>query len=206
MLLQVSSHLVRLYCTQIHQNNGHAGPSTLQAIICNDHLILGLRRLLKIISHSCVPCYKAYQRAQNQMMGHLPANRTRPEAPFTISCLDFTGPLITVRGNPRQPTLTKTYVCLFMCFSTKAVHFELYCNLSSETFLEAFWRFSNRHGQPAHVYCNNGRNFMGAVRELKEVTQLLQSTQLHRNQPPKPSNGTSHQPEVFTSEDSGKLQ
>ena len=180
MLLQVSSHLVRLYCTQIHQNNGHAGPSMLQAIICNDHLILCLRRLLKIISRSCVPCQKAYQRAQNQMMGHLPANRTRPEAPFTIAGLDFAGPLITVRGNSCRPTLMKTYVCLFVCFGTKAVHLELCCDPSSETFLEAFRRFSNCRRQPAHIYCDNGQNFVGAVRELKEVTKLLQSTELCR--------------------------
>ena len=177
MLLQASSHLVRLYCTQIHQNNGHAGPSTLQAMICNDNLILGLRRLLKIISRSCVPCQKAYQRAQNKMMGHLPANRTRPEAPFAIAGLDFAGSLITVRGNPRRPTLMKTYVCLFVCFSTKAVHLELCYDLSSET---AFRRFSNRRGQPAHVYCDNGRNFVGAVRKLKEVTQLLKSIERRR--------------------------
>ena len=112
-------------------------------------------------------------------MGHLPANQTRPEAPFAIAGLDFTGPLITMRGNPRRPTLMKTYVCLFVCFSTKAVHLELCCDLSSDTFLEAFRRFSNRRGQPAHVYCDNGQNFVGAVRKLKEVTQLLKSTELH---------------------------
>ena len=113
-------------------------------------------------------------------MGHLPTNWTKPEATFAIAGLDFAGPLITVCGNPRRPTLMKTYVCLFVCFSTKAVHLELCCDLSSETFLEAFWRFSNHRGQPAHVYCDNGRNFVEAVRKLKEVTQLLKSTELCR--------------------------
>ena len=109
------------------------------------------------------------------MMGHLPANRTRPEALFAIAGLDFAGPLITVRVNPRQPTLMKTYVCLFVCFSTKAVHLGL-----CWTFLEAFRRFSNHRGQLAHVYCDNGRNFMGATRKLREITHLLKSTELCR--------------------------
>ena len=70
----------------------------MEAILSDDFLIIGLRRLLKSISHSCVTCRRAYQRTQHQMMDHLPTDRTRPEPPYTIVGVDFAGPLTTTEA------------------------------------------------------------------------------------------------------------
>ena len=60
-------------------------------------------------------------------------------------------------------------MCVFVCTVTKAVHLELVSDLSTEAFLAAFRRFANRRGRPKNVYSDNGRNFVGAQRELKTV-------------------------------------
>ena len=65
---------------------------------------------------------------------------------------------------PGKPTLVKTYICIFVCFSTRAVHMELCVDLSADTFLSAFRLFTSRRGIPSQVYCDNGRNFVGAAR------------------------------------------
>ena len=142
-------------------------------------------------------------------MGHFPTDRTKPEPPFTTVGVDFAGPLSTTRGNPRKPTIVKTYVCLFICFSIKAVNLELCCDLSTENFVAAFQRFSNRRGLPSHIYCNNGKNFVGAARELSEINNLLQSPDIQQA----PSshllrryNGNSLRHVAHTSADSGKLE
>ena len=77
-------------------------------------------------------------------MGQLPAERLKPSPPFSIVGVDYAGPVQCKRGNPRKPTLVKTYICLFICFSTKAVHLELVSDLTSEAFLAAFSRFVGR--------------------------------------------------------------
>ena len=70
-------------------------------------------------------------------MGQLPPERLQLAAPFINVGIDYAGPLLVKRGNPRKPTLVKTYVCLFLCFSTKAFHLELVSDLTTDAFLAA---------------------------------------------------------------------
>lgn len=69
----------------------------------------------------------------------------------------------------------KVYVCVFVCMAIKAVHLELVTELSSEGFLAALRRFSSRRGMPEHLYSDNGKNFVGANNQLKEIYALLHS-------------------------------
>ncbi len=103
-------------------------------------------------------------------MGQLPLNRVQPSPPFATVGLDFAGPLLCKRGSPRKPTLVKTYVCIFICFSTKAIHLEAVS-------AACFSRFSGRRGCPSVVYSDNGTNFKGAAwNELKKMQDLLKSS------------------------------
>ena len=73
------------------------------------------------------------------------------------------------RGYTRKPVYEKAYVRVFVCAVTKAVHLELVGDLSTEVFLAALRRFINSRGRPKNVYSDNGRNFVGAQRELQTV-------------------------------------
>lgn len=75
----------------------------------------------------------------------------------------------------------KTYFCLFICMTTKAVHIELVHHLSSASFVAALQRFVSRRGLPAHVYSDNGTNFVGASRHLTEVYQWLKNEDTTRD-------------------------
>ena len=70
-------------------------------------------------------------------------------------------------------------VCVFVCFSTKAVHLELVMDLTTKAFLAALRRFSSRRGYPSVVYSDNGTHFVGAAAELEKARAflLLESTQ-----------------------------
>ena len=92
--------------------------------------------------------------------------------------VDFAGPFITTSGNPRKPTLHKTYACLFVCLSTRAVHIETCCDLATDTFTSALQRFIARRGLPTYVFSDNGTNFVGASQQIAEVTDLLHSNHL----------------------------
>ena len=72
-------------------------------------------------------------------------------------------------------TIVKTYVCLFFCFTTKAVHLEVVSDFTTEAFPAAFRRFNCRRRYPAKIYSDNESNcnFVGANRELEEVYNLL---------------------------------
>ncbi len=76
-------------------------------------------------------------------------------------------------ARPRRPVRIKAYACIFACFSTKAVHLELYADLTTPEFMSAFQRFTARRGLPLHVYSDSGTNFLGASNKIRELRQLL---------------------------------
>ena len=57
--------------------------------------------------------------------------------------------------------------------ATRAVHLEMAFSLSSADFLNAFSRMVATRGRPEEVTSNNGTNFVGAERELRELVQSM---------------------------------
>ncbi len=89
--------------------------------------------------------------------------------------MDFAGPFLVRRGKSRKPIKIITYAAVFVCFSTRTVHLELCTDLSTNAFIAALTRFCCRRGTPAHLYSDNGSNFIGARREMEEIRTLLTS-------------------------------
>ena len=108
-------------------------------------------------------------------MGELPAARVKPARPFSITGIDLAGPFTYKEGNQRKPTLMKGYVCVYVCFATKAVFIDLVADLSTDAFMASLRRFSAIYGSPSEIHSDNGSNFVGANSELKRLSQLLQS-------------------------------
>jgi len=111
--------------------------------------------------------------AGKQLMASLPEERVSNPVCFEITGVDFAGPFDIKNFVGRRCIITKGYVCLFVCFATKAIHLEATTDLSSATFLAAFSRFVGRRGCPAKIYSDNGTNFVGASKELKKEYKLF---------------------------------
>ncbi|XP_058827450.1 uncharacterized protein LOC131687383 [Topomyia yanbarensis] len=103
-----------------------------------------------------------------RLVQSLPIQRVIPSRPFSITGVDYAGPLY-LRPIHKRAAPAKTYLCLFVCFSTKAVHLELVSDLSTQAFLCALRRFIARRGRPTHIHSDNGKNFEGAKNELAEL-------------------------------------
>ncbi len=112
------------------------------------YFITGLRNFLKKLSRECVTCRRLHASSITPKMGLLPSSRTTPAPSFSVTGVDFAGPFLIHRGNPRKPTRVKVYAAVFICFTTRAVHLELCSDLSSEAFIAAFNRFCSRRGVP----------------------------------------------------------
>lgn len=110
-------------------------------------------------------------------MAPLPKERTIIQHPFTCTGVDFCGP-INVRSGIRRVTPLKSYIAVFVCFSTRAIHLELVYGLTTDAFLAALKRFIARRGHCSQIFSDNGTNFVGAN---KEIQSYLKSLQSHRN-------------------------
>ncbi len=64
-------------------------------------------------------------------------------------------------------------MCIFVCFTTKAVHLELCSDLSTEEFLACLRRLCGRWGTPATIWSDNGTNFVEAYHHFQDVKSLL---------------------------------
>ncbi|XP_076230264.1 uncharacterized protein LOC143176045 [Nomia melanderi] len=67
----------------------------------------------------------------------------------------------------------KAYMCVFVCFSTKAVHLELAIDMTTQSFLNCLKRFIARRGLCHTIFSDNGTNFIGARNELLDLSKLL---------------------------------
>jgi hypothetical protein len=69
---------------------------------------------------------KVKPRLMYPIMGNLPKSLVESTRPFSISGVDYAGPIYIKECRGRSKRTVKAYICVFVCFSTKAVHLELY--------------------------------------------------------------------------------
>ena len=84
--------------------------------------------------------------------------------PFSNTGVDYFGPF-EVKFMHKT---TKRWCCLFTCLTTRAVHIEVVPSLEAETCLTAITRFIARRGKPATILSDNGTNFVGAAKEMRD--------------------------------------
>ncbi|XP_055632604.1 uncharacterized protein LOC129773080 [Toxorhynchites rutilus septentrionalis] len=157
----------------------HGGGRHTLSVIRERYWPINGRRLIRSVIRNCFRCARASPVPANQQIGQLPVSRTTPSRPFTVTGVDYAGP-VYLKPVHRKAAATKAYICIFICFSTKAVHIELASDLSTQAFLAVLRRFIARRGRPRELFSDNGKNFVGAHNELMELYIML-TTQRENN-------------------------
>nr|XP_022908285.1 uncharacterized protein LOC111419670 [Onthophagus taurus] len=176
MLLHSKHVLTRLIFEHEHVQLLHAGPQHLLASIRDRYWPIGGRNLAKKVIFNCMRCFRVKPRVSQPIMGDLPSQRVTPAPPFSTTGVDYAGPFLLKDRKGRGSKTSKCYICLFVCFITRAIHLELVSDLTSECFIAALRRFVGRRGKPSQIFSDNGTNFVGANRELHELGTFLQGS------------------------------
>ncbi|XP_060575107.1 uncharacterized protein LOC132732649 [Ruditapes philippinarum] len=170
-LLSAKHPFTRLVVLDAHENQFHAGASALITHLRQRYWIPSIRQYIQSLLRKCVQCRmvtgKPYTAPDPPP---LPKIRVQDTSPFTVTGVDFSGALY-VRSNSRIEH--KAYICLFTCASTRAVHLELVPDLSEETFIQAFRRFTSRKSLPHIMISDNATTFNAAANTIQ---QLMRST------------------------------
>ena len=99
------------------------------------------------------------------IMADLPVERLAYQSPpFTNTGVDYFGPFyVTVRR-----TTEKRWGFLFTCLTTRAVHVEIVPSMDASSCVMGVERIVFRRGTPTIIWSDNGTNFVGAEKELRE--------------------------------------
>lgn len=174
-VLPNNSRVTKLIINSEHIRNLHAGPKiTLSSINQKFWIINGLREVKKT-TFKCVTCFRLKAKVAEQLMGSLPHDRVNACRVFQKVGVDFAGPISVKQSRVRRAVVSKSYICVFVCFATKAVHLELTSDLTTPAFLAAFKRFTARRGLPSDIYSDNASTFKGARNQLAEFYKLYGS-------------------------------
>ena len=166
VILPPHHHVTKLIILSYHLRNGHSGVLHTLSDTRDRVWIINGNAAVRRVLHDCYKCRLLNAAPGKQVMSHLPEFRVSSGCPaFTSVGLDYAGPIFSKVGR----SLAKRYLCVFTCMATRAVHLEIAHSLDTQSCLQALQRFIGRRGSPRDVYSDNGSNFVGAARELKEA-------------------------------------
>ena len=154
----------------------HAGPTFVAtSLSCHFHIV---RPRSYSIAHSGM-CHLSPSHSQPSASNAWTTS-TRSADPWFRVEVDYAGPVTIKSGSVHKPTFVKDYVCIFVSLSTKAVHLELVSDLASEANIATLRHFIAHRGKPSCIRSDNGANFVGAVREIKELFEFLGNLRTQR--------------------------
>lgn len=169
IILGNKNSLVPLIIADAHTRTLHGTMAEMLCYLRSKYWILRSKSLVKRHIQKCLTCAKQNATSKPQIMGDLPETRVTPSRPFLHSGVDFAGPYQILTSKGRGGKTVKAYIAIFICMAVKAIHIELVGDLTSEAFIAAFKRFVARRGKCTHMWSDQGRNFVGANKELVEA-------------------------------------
>jgi len=149
MILRKHSSLSKLIAQSMHQQFEHPVGRQMAKNQTREqgYLILGLDNLFREIKKSCLTCKAKENEPYNQQMADLPKYRfEQPLQAFAKTGLDFAGPFHIKQGRAKHRL--KSYILVFTCLQTRAVHLEATHDQSTSSVLNSFSRFIDMRGMP----------------------------------------------------------
>ena len=111
-------------------------------------------------------------------MSNLPNDRlSLGEKPFNKVGVDYFGPLLVKLSKQTQSNqATAKRFSFFTCLTTQAVHLEIAGDMSTDSFILALSWFVSWRGPIDIIRSDNGTDFIGAERELRNTLKQLDQT------------------------------
>ncbi|XP_052412579.1 uncharacterized protein LOC127957915 [Carassius gibelio] len=170
IVLDPSHPITKLIIKETDQRLLHPGSERVLAELRRQYWILRGREAVRKHQHSCRDCQ--YWRAKPQIprLADLPPCRLNLyKPPFYSTGVDCFGPFAVKIGRRQE----KRWGIIYKCLTTRCVHLDLLEHMDSDAFLLSLRRFIARRGKPMELLCDNGTNFVGGDRELRESFEAM---------------------------------
>ena len=167
IILNAKEPAARLLLEHAHCRCMHLGTEYVRNYLQQKFLIIGLRQALKQIRHRCFFCRRLQGKGLSVFRSDLPSTRFQDPNenpyPFKTVGIDYIGPFHIAENS----STTKQYICLFTCFTIRALHLETTESLTTDSCVTALRTFIARRGSPQRLLSDNATYFIGAKKQLR---------------------------------------
>lgn len=170
IILPRTHRLTLLIIDECHRRFRHANFETVVNEIRQRYHVSRLRTIARKVVNDCQKCKIDKAKPYTPRMAPLPPARLAAcVRPFSYVGLDYFGPFLVKSGR----IYAKRWIALFTCLTIHAVHVEVVSSLTTSSCIDCVRRFVCRRGVPTEIYTDNGTNFKGAARLLKEQQEAI---------------------------------
>lgn len=160
-----------------HRRMCHQNDNAVVCAVRQKFWVPHLRSVVRKARLDCMMCRLRTAQPAQPLMGQLPIDRVTPYLrPFSYTGLDFFGPLSVTVGRRQE----KRWAALFTCLSVRAVHIELAQDLSTDACLLCVRNFANIRGVPIRIRSDNGTNFIGASKVVRDTPDFFDDVRMRR--------------------------
>ena len=136
--------------------------------------MIGLENYLKTVKSKCLVFQRYLAIPLRQQMSALPSwHFQKPLKAFAKCGLNFAGPF-ELKAAGRGKARPKTYLLLFTCLQTRAVHLELTEAMSMSATLNAISSFVDVRGMPTSILSDNFSTFVSKDKDLENWVRTIQ--------------------------------
>ena len=185
VLLHADHPFTALIVSDCHRRVLHNGVKETLTEVRSKYWIVKGRQFVRWLLRKCKVCKrlegKPYPASDAPP---LPMSRVTVDYPFTYTGVDFAGPLFIKQSNDE---MVKSYIALYTCGVSRAVHLDLVPDLTADAFMRSFRRFIARFGVPQVTISDNAKTFktvsksLQALFDVTEVTDQLTSYRVKWN-------------------------
>ena len=177
VFLDKNHHLTSLIVRDCHTRVKHGGVKATLTELRSRYWIVKGRNLVRKTLHKCVTCRRFQSKPYCPPPAPpLPSFRVRESRPFSFTGVDFAGPLYV--WDKVASLSRKTWICLYTCCATRAVHLDLVPDMTAPSFIRSFKRFTSRRGFPVRIVSDNAKTFKSAA---KMITTILESAEVQQH-------------------------
>ena len=170
VFLDSHHHFATLIVRDAHARVQHDGVSETLTELRDRYWIVRGRSFVRGVLHKCVTCRRFEGRPHYPPASPpLPAFRVKEAPAFTHTGVDYAGPLFIKSDNASRES--KVWICLYTCCIVRAIHLEVVPDLTAQSFIRCFKRFSARRGFPTRMVSDNGTTFKAASKMLRNIVK-----------------------------------
>ena len=170
---ELTRSLIRHY----HQKNLHTTIQQTYYLLREKYFLLGGKTAIQSVLSKCVVCQRLSKRLAKQREGDLPLERIQMVPPFYHTGLDALGPFHLKhagRGTKKQ------FVLIACCMSTRAISLVPLRDMTSSSVINSLIKIHSQFPALKKLYSDNGSNFKGADREIREAVEAWNKENLNK--------------------------